>query len=111
MKKFGIISVIMLAVIILVGFIVLNGGEKNKAKTETVTVKNAETEECMDDCANCPENMEGECTGTEHSDVYVKEAPAHEKGSKECQETIEAGKCPGTCPHSQTTQPATKDKI
>ena len=111
MKKFGIIGVLILAVVILVGFVVLNGSDKDKAKTESVTIKNAETEECLDDCENCPENMEGECTGTEHSDVYVKDAQPHEKGSKECQETIKAGKCPGKCPHSQETQSTDKEKI
>jgi len=111
LKKFGIIGIILLAVIILVGFVVINGGNKEKATPETVTIKNAETEECLDDCENCLENMEGDCTGMDHSDVHIKAADAHEKGSKECQETIEAGKCPGKCPHSQATQETKTDKI
>jgi hypothetical protein len=117
LKKFGIIGVILLAVVVLVGFALMKGSDKGKANAETVTINNAETEECGDSCENCPESLEGECSGHEESEAHIKDkdcdshTPEHEVGSKECKELQEAGKCPGKCPHSEQSQQPSKDKI
>ncbi len=80
-----------------------------------MTIKIAETEECADNCANCPENIDGECTGQDHTEIYIKDCdshvPVHEKGSKECEELQATGKCPGKCPHHQAKQSQGVDKM
>ena len=118
MKKFGIIAIVVLALAVLAGFVFLNSGEKKAAKQETAELQNVEKqsqEDCLDDCEKCPENISGECTGNEPDNVYIKDKPSdsrgHEKGSPECLELQKSGKCPGTCPHSQTTQPSAKGNI
>jgi len=117
-KKFSIIGIIVLALVILVGFVLSGNNNKKSVAQETVTIKNAETkssDECLDDCSKCPENENGECTGNEAGDFQVKDAtsntPEHEKGSPECIEAQKSGKCPGKCPHSQPTETQKTDKI
>jgi len=113
MKKYFAIGILVLTLIILVGFVVLNDRPDTAvSQTEEVAVKQADqkaTDECGDNCENCPEKMKGECKG--HS-VEAADCPekctgaekctehgnAHEKGSKECQELKAAGKCPHKCP-------------
>jgi hypothetical protein len=119
MKKFAIIGIIVLALVILVGFVLSGNNSKKSVASETVTIKNPDTEsaeECLDDCANCPESESGECaTGPEAGDVRVKDASSksleHEKGSPECLEAQKSGKCPGKCPHSGPTETQKTDKI
>lgn len=118
MKKFSIIGIIVLALVILVGFVLSGNNSKKSAQQETVTIKNAETkssDDCLDDCADCPENEDGDCTGDEAGNVHVKDAasnaPEHEKGSSECVEAQKSGKCPGKCPHTQATETKKTDKI
>jgi hypothetical protein len=117
-KKFSIIGIIVLALVILVGFVLSGNNHKKSVAQETVTIKNAETkssEECLDDCAKCPENENGECTGDEADEAQVKDGtcntPEHEKGSPECIEAQKSGKCPGKCPHSEPTETQKSDKI
>lgn len=119
MKKFGIIGIIVLALVILVGFVLSGNNSKKSVASETVTIKNSEAEsaeECLDDCANCPESESGDCaTGSEAGDVHIKDAASknaeHEKGSPECIETQKSGKCPGKCPHSGQAETQKTDKI
>jgi hypothetical protein len=117
-KKFSIIGIIVLALVILVGFVLSGNNNKKSVAQETVTIKNTETkssDECLDDCANCPENENGECTGEEAGDVQVEDATSkthdHEKGSPECIEAQKSGKCPGKCPHTEPTETQKTDKI
>jgi len=118
LKKFGIIAIIVLALAVLAGFVLLNGGDTKAAKQESAEIQSVEQqshEECLDDCENCPENIDGECTGNESDDVYIKDEGSnphgHEKGSPECVELQKSGKCPGKCPHSKTASPESADKI
>ena len=118
LKKFGIIAIIVLALAVLAGFMFLNGSDKNAAKQESAEIQNVgkqSHEECLDDCEKCPENIDGECTDNESDNVYIKDAAnnpdGHEKGSPECVELQKSGKCPGKCPHSQTTPSKPADKI
>lgn len=119
MKKFSIIGIIVLALVILVGFVLSGNNSKKSVAPETVTVKNSEAEnaeECLDDCANCPESESGDCaTAADAGDVHIKDAPstnaAHDKGSPECLDAQKSGKCPGKCPHSGQAETQKSDKI
>lgn len=108
MRKFLVIGVIALAVVVLLGLALYNGGPNNAvSKTDEATVQNAEDqakEACVDNCDDCPEKVEGECSGHDvdavgHEDVKCEDHDTvHEKGSKECEELKAAGKCPHKCP-------------
>lgn len=112
MKKFLVIGIIALGLVVL-GFALYSGGPKQAvSQTDAVTVQNADeqtSDKCGDNCADCPEKMEGECSGhsVEAADCPETEkctdrAVEHEKGSKECEELKAAGKCPHTCPGHKT---------
>lgn len=119
MKKNSMIGIIILALVIVAGLVLFGKSDKKSTVQETVTIKNAEpksSDECLDDCAKCPENENGECTGkTEPGNVYVKDVSCdsltHEEGSPECIEAQKSGKCPGKCPHGQTTEVQKSEKM
>jgi len=113
MRKFLVIGILAVALIILLGFVLYSGGPGNAvSQTDAVSVQNADEDgdhKCGTECEDCPEKLEGDCTGHDIDAVdHVEKTKCedhgveHEKGSKECEELKAAGKCPHKCPGHKT---------